>query len=214
MPRLREVPRAEVGTDGLRAAMYDLLFGDRDPVVEPGTSTGTPGDWWTVFANSELVFEHAVGGFGVYRKASLDPILRELAQTRAGYVMESQFVYSQHCKAMRGLGESEDRIAAIAHWQVSDQFDELERAVLAYTDCLCLQAGRVPEPVFEVLRSSLSDEVILELTYIASLYLMHAVMARALRTEWDDVEDRMSEVMVEGASDDALRISADDAAAE
>ncbi len=25
-------------------------FGDRDPVAEPGTATGTPGDWWPVFA--------------------------------------------------------------------------------------------------------------------------------------------------------------------
>ena len=32
-------------------AMYDFLFGpDRDPVAEPGTASGTPGDWWTVFA--------------------------------------------------------------------------------------------------------------------------------------------------------------------
>ena len=37
MPRLRQIPRAEVdGGTGLR--MYNLLFGDRDPVAEPGTS--------------------------------------------------------------------------------------------------------------------------------------------------------------------------------
>src|SRR5207248_6960068 len=32
------------------AADHDMLFGDRDPVAEPGTATGTPGDWWPVFA--------------------------------------------------------------------------------------------------------------------------------------------------------------------
>ena len=46
--------------------MYDRLFGDRDPVAEPGTATGTPGDWWTVFANSPDVLEHACRGFGLY----------------------------------------------------------------------------------------------------------------------------------------------------
>ena len=41
MPRLRQVPRAEAEPDV--AKMYDMLFGDRDPVAEPGTATGTPG---------------------------------------------------------------------------------------------------------------------------------------------------------------------------
>ena len=41
MPRLRQVPRDEAPEDVRR--MYDMLFGDRDPVAEPGTATGTPG---------------------------------------------------------------------------------------------------------------------------------------------------------------------------
>ena len=64
-----------------------------------------------------------------------------------------------------------------------------ERAVLAYTDCLALQAGRTPEAVFEALKAFLDDEQILELTYIVCLYDMHAVMSRALRTEYDDRDD-------------------------
>ena len=48
MPRLRQVPRSEAPPEVVE--MYKLLFGDRDPVAEPGTTTGTPGDWWTVVA--------------------------------------------------------------------------------------------------------------------------------------------------------------------
>src|SRR5690606_42020496 len=67
MPRLREVPRAEV-TDELILFFYDRLFGpDRDPAVDHGTATGSPGDWWTVFAQSQDVFRHAVKGFQLYR---------------------------------------------------------------------------------------------------------------------------------------------------
>src|SRR5690349_6149844 len=44
MPRLREIPRAEVESP-MVLSMYDRLFGDRDPVAQPGTATGTPGDW-------------------------------------------------------------------------------------------------------------------------------------------------------------------------
>ena len=195
MPRLREIPRGEV-TSKTILATYDLLFGDRDPVAEPGTDTGTPGDWWTVFANSPDVFDHAVRGFALYRNPArkLDPVLRELGQTRVGWDKGSQFVFSQHCKSMRGLGISEARIAAIPHWQVADCYSKEERAVLAYVDCLALQAGRTPDAVFEALKAFLTDEQILELTYIVCLYDMHAVMSRALRTEWDDRDDPIVEV--------------------
>jgi len=47
VPRLRQVPRSQADASVL--PVYDLLFGDRDPVAQPGTATGTPGDWWTVF---------------------------------------------------------------------------------------------------------------------------------------------------------------------
>jgi alkylhydroperoxidase family enzyme len=195
MPRLRQIPRAEVTSKSILAS-YDLLFGDRDPVAEPGTSTGTPGDWWTVFANSPDVFDHAVRGFALYRNPDrkLDPVLRELAQTRVGWALGSQFVFSQHCKSLRGLKVSEQRIAAIPSWQVADCYSKEERAVLAYTDCLALQAGRAPEPVVQALKAFLSDEQILELTYIVCMYGMHAVMSRALRTEYDDRDDPVVEI--------------------
>ena len=195
MPRLREVPRGEV-TDPKVLALYDQLFGDRDPVSQPGTATGTRGDWWTVFANSPDVLIHAARGFGLYRDPArkIDPVLRELAQTRAGWARASHFAFPQHCKSLRGLGVSEARIAAVPAWQVSDVFDARERAVLAYADALVLDGGRVADGVFEALKGFLDDEQILELTYITCLYEMHAVMSRALRTEFDDRDEPVVEV--------------------
>ena len=35
---------------------------------------------------------------------------------------------------------------------------------------------------------------LLELTYITTLYAQHAVMSKALRTEFDDVDERIVEV--------------------
>ncbi|HEX7761269.1 MAG TPA: carboxymuconolactone decarboxylase family protein [Caulobacteraceae bacterium] len=195
MPRLREVPRAEVTSDVILRT-YKLLFGDRDPVAQPGTDTGTRGDWWTVFALVPDVFEHAVRGFGLYRNPArkLDPVLRELGQTRVGWCKSSQFVFSQHCKSLRGLGVSEEKIAAVPAWQVAPCYDERERAVLAYADCLALAGGRTPQPVMDALKAFLSDEEILEFTYIVALYDMHAVMVRALRLEFDDRDDPIVEV--------------------
>jgi len=195
MPRLRQVARHETD-DALVLQMYQQLFGDRDPVAEPGTSTGTPGDWWTVFALVPDVFRHSVQGFGLYRspRRILAPVLRELGQTRAGWARGSQFVFSQHCKSCRALGMSEERIAAIPAWSSSDAFSPVERAVLAYTDCLVLDGGRVPDALFDALRSHLSDEEILELTYITTMYEMHATMCRALHLEFDDRDEPIVEV--------------------
>jgi alkylhydroperoxidase family enzyme len=194
MPRLRQVSRSKA-TSEVRA-MYDLLFGDRDPVTEPGTATGTPGDWWTVFALVPDVFRHAVAGFGLYRsdRRALDPKLRELGQTRAGYARGSRFVFSQHCKSCRSVGLSEAKIRAIPAWGSADVFSAEERAVLAYTDDLVLSGGRVSDATFERLKAFLSDEEILEFTYIICTYEMHATICRALRLEYDDVDERVDEV--------------------
>jgi alkylhydroperoxidase family enzyme len=87
----------------------------------------------------------------------------------------------------------EAKIQAIPHWQTSDVFDPAERAVLAYTDALVYDGGRVADGVFEALRTHLSEVEILELTYITCMYDMHAVMSRALRTEQDDRDDPIIE---------------------
>jgi hypothetical protein len=101
MPRLRQVSRDQA--DPFVRQIYQMLFGERDPVRERGTETGSPGNWWTVFAVS-------------------------------------------------------------------------------------------PDGVFAALQSHLSDEEILELTYVTTLYEMHATMCRALRLEYDDVDERVTEV--------------------
>lgn len=202
MPRLKQVSRKDADKSVL--PLYDALFGDRDPVVEPGTATGTPGNWWTVFALVPECFTHCVQGFQFYRSRSrkISPRLRELGMSRAGFARGSQFVFSQHCKSLRAVGFSEEQIAAIPGWAASDLFSDIERAVLAYTDDLVLAGGRVADSTFEALQRHLSDEEILELTYITCTYEMHATMCRALRLEYDDVPERVVEI---AAPDEDLR---------
>ena len=198
MPRLKQVPRDEAPDD--IKAVYDMLFGGRDPVAEPGTATGTPGDWWTVFALVPDCFRHAIAGFAFYRSRDrkLDPELRELGQMRAGFLRESQFVFSQHCKAARDVGLAEEKIKAVASWSGADVFAPVERSVLAYVDELVLQNGRVQDETFARLREHLGEEEILELSYITALYEMHAILCRALRLEYDDVDERVAEVPAPG----------------
>ena len=207
MPRLRQVSRKEAPETALK--FYKALFGDRDPVAEPGTATGTPGNWWTVFALVPYVFDHATSHFGMFGMfadksvSQLDGAIREIAILRAGFAQGSQFVFSQHCKAARRFGVSDQKIEAIPHWQVSDAFDEKERAVLAWADALILQGGRASDELFEAVHKHFSDEDILEITYHVLGYNLHAVCCKALRLEYDDVEERVREVPVPAAGETA-----------
>ena len=207
MPRLHPVARADATPEIQK--MYDLLFGDRDPVAEPGTETGTPGNWWTVFAIVPDVFAHAVAGFQLYRsrRRKLDPKLRELGQIRAGWARASQFVFSQHCKAARSGGLTDEQVEAIPAWSSSNVFSPEERAVLAYTDALVLDGGRVPDELFERLEGFLSHEEILEFSYVTMTYELHATLCRALRLEYDDVDERVVEIPAptEAADVDVMR---------
>ena len=193
MPRLREVHTADAHPYAQK--VYSMLFGDRDPVDQPGTATGTPGNWWTVFALVPDAFDHTTAGFQFYRSPNrkLTARLRELGQTRAGWNIGSQFVFSQHCKACRDVGFTEEQVQALPSWSVHDCWTPVDRALLAYTDCLTLQNGRVPDALFAELKKHLSDEEILEFTYVTCTYAMHATMSRALRLEFDDLDDPVRE---------------------
>lgn len=193
MPRIEGLSLAEASAD--IKERYDEIFGTgRDPVAEPGTSSGTPGNWWTVWARVPGILS-AFSAYS-YRTAPIDPKLREIALIRTGYARQSQFVFSQHCKVARRLGLEEEKIQAIAFWTIATVFTAKERAVLAYVDGQILEGGRVHDRVFAALKECLSDEEILILTYLINAYALHATSTRALRLEYDDVPERIVEIPV------------------
>jgi alkylhydroperoxidase family enzyme len=198
MPRLRQVPRSEASPIALAA--YERMFGDRDPVAEPGTSTGTPGNWWTVISLVPDVLKYFQQGGALYTGDRAIPrYFVELALVRTGFAAGSQFVFSQHCKGARAAGISAEKVVAIPHWGASDLFDGKERAVLTYVDELVLSHGRVQDGTFDALKAHFSDEAILELTYISLLYLAYAIFTKALRLEYDDVPERVVEIPIPGS---------------
>ncbi|MDG2114288.1 MAG: carboxymuconolactone decarboxylase family protein [Actinomycetota bacterium] len=202
MTRTRQIPRSEATPHTL--PMYERLFGDRDPVEEPGTATGTPGNWWTVFAQTPDLLDHMIAGFGLFNspKRELDPALREIALTRTGFAAGSQFVFSQHCKAARRTGVTDEQLLAIPTWTTSDLWSPVERAVLAYTDEMVLASGRTQDATYDALAEHLGEPEIIELTYAVASYQLHATMCRALRLEYDDVDERIVEIAAPGDSDE------------
>src|SRR5712692_4838473 len=116
MGRLKQVPRNEAPPEVQK--LYQEFFGDRDPVAQPGTATGTPGDYWTTFALvPDLLFQARKDLMTLMSPGrTLDPKLRELAIVRTGIVGDSKFEYSQHLKVARMVGVSDDKLAEIKGW--------------------------------------------------------------------------------------------------
>ena len=195
MPRLKEVTRADAASD-LVLTTYDRVFGPEHPVEGAPSKAGLPGNWWTVYALEpdlfKLMLDRQEWQWAEGRQ--IDPVLRELGITRAGWNVGSQFVYSQHCKFLRKIGVSEEKIAAIPSWSSATCFSEIERAALGYADDLVLGNGRSSDARFADLKKELSDVAILELTFVICTYQTSAIMARALRLEWDDRDDPIVEV--------------------
>jgi alkylhydroperoxidase family enzyme len=194
MGRLRQVSLAEASPE--IKELYKQFFGDRDPVKEPGTATGTPGDYWTTFALvPDILFQaRTTLGSMMAPGRKLPAPLRELAILRTGIVGDSQFEYSQHLKVARMVGVAEEKLQAIKGWVVSDTFTTAERALMQATDEL---VGRnlVEDETFAELKRHLSDEQILELFYVIGLWRMHGMIVRALHLEYDNATTaRMKEI--------------------
>jgi alkylhydroperoxidase family enzyme len=176
--------------------LYKQFFGDRDPVAQPGTATGTPGDYWTTFALvPDLLMNARTSLSLLLSPGRILPVqLRELAIVRTGIVGDSRFEYSQHMKVARMVKVSDAKLDAIKGWTTSDQFLPVERAVMAATDEL---VGRnlVEDETFVELKKHLSDPQIMELFYVIALWRMHGMIVRALHLEYDnDTTSRMKEV--------------------
>jgi alkylhydroperoxidase family enzyme len=160
-----------------------------------------------VFALVPDVLAHAQSGFGLVsgKGRAMTPYQRELALVRTGFAAGSKFVFSQHCKAARAARVPEEKVTNIGSWQTCEAFDPADRALLAYVDALVLADGRVQDSTFAALKESCSDEAILELTYSVGTYRMHAMMCRALRLEYDDIDERVVEIAMPGqASADVM----------
>lgn len=195
MPRLKQVSRSEV-TDERVLSTYQKHFGDRDPVREPGTKGGTPGNWWTVYALDPRLFGMFLDRhkWQWSKERTLNPILRELGIARTGWARGSRFVYSQHCKVLRREGCDERKIESIPSWSGALCYTNIERAVLGYADDLVLCNGRSSDERFAQLRQELDDLQIFELTFMILTYETSAKLCLALRLEYDDVDERVTEV--------------------
>jgi AhpD family alkylhydroperoxidase len=83
-------------------------------------------------------------------RAGIDPRLRELVRVRASQLNGCAYCIDMHTKDARAIGETEQRLYALAAWQETPFFTERERAALAFTESVTLMARtHVPSADYE-----------------------------------------------------------------
>ncbi len=114
----------------------------------------------------------------------LQPKLRELAILRIAKLAGSKYEWSQHYPIALELGIEEKQIQAISTWITSANFNELERAVLQYTDEVA-QNVEVKDDTFRLLQRYLNERAIVELTLSIGYWGMVARVLVPLQIDID-----------------------------
>ena len=109
-------------------------------------------------------------GNAIRHHGVLDPCLRELAITRVGILLGAEYEVVAHKRLGRSVGIPENQIVALEEGASSDAFNEVEKALLAYTDDLVANPGA--GATFETIASHLNAEEMVELTLAITFYIM------------------------------------------
>ena len=114
--------------------------------------------------------------------------LRELMILRTAQIAHSEYEWAHHLRMARKAEVSEAKIAALADWRASKEFDAKERAAIALTEAV--MACNVTDAVHAEVKRHFSDAEFVELSLTASFYAMVSRMLDAMRVEMDpDVRD-------------------------
>jgi AhpD family alkylhydroperoxidase len=94
-------------------------------------------------------------------RVELDPKLRELVRVRASQINGCTYCIDMHSKDARAIGESEQRLYALAAWREAPFFTERERAALAFTESVTLLAAdHVPAESYETVAAQFTPDEI------------------------------------------------------
>jgi AhpD family alkylhydroperoxidase len=104
---------------------------------------------------------------GLAEKLSLGKLLVALVQTRVSITNGCTFCADLHEASAVRQGQARAKFAGLETFETSPALDERERAVLRYSHHVALD-GRVPDDVYVALRAQLSENEVVELTWLCA----------------------------------------------
>ena len=126
-----------------------------------------------------------LGNRFLYR-GTLDPVIREIAILRVGYLSSCEYETYQHERIGRDAGMSDALIAAVRKGPDAEGLSVLQRQVVLFVDDL-VKNVRAGDETFQPLREQLSVKQLQELTLVTGYYMM---VCRFLSTFGVDIEKR------------------------
>ncbi len=94
----------------------------------------------------------ALGLSEVSKQGGVPQNTLDLVHLRASQINGCSFCVDMHARDLRGLGESDERLFAVAAWREAPYFTDAERAALALTEAVTRiadAADPVPDEVWE-----------------------------------------------------------------
>lgn len=116
----------------------------------------------------------------IRQKCKLAGRYREIVIIRVAVLNGAEHEKKSHIPYALEEGVSAAQIEALSDWQASSQFDEVERAVLAYTDSMTREV-RVSDAVFAAVRKHFDQREITELTATIAAYNLVSRFLEALQ---------------------------------
>ena len=106
-----------------------------------------------------------LGLVGYVRKSDIEKSLVELIEIRASQINGCAHCLDMHIKIAHEVGETDERLHAIAVWEESPLFSARERTALAWAEAVTLVAdSKVPDEMYERARSEFTEQELVDLT--------------------------------------------------
>lgn len=118
-------------------------------------------------------------------EGKLDPVTRECAILRVGYLSNARYETAQHEKIGRDVGMSDALIEAVKIGAEAEDLSDEQRLTLAYVDDLVINV-KAGDATFQPALAHFGAEALQELTLITGYYMM---VCRFLETFEVDIED-------------------------
>jgi len=110
-------------------------------------------------------------------QSGVNPLHLEMIKNRASIINGCAYCIDMHTRKARSLGETEQRIYALAAWRESPLFTDEERAMLALTD-----------EITRIGRHGVSDEVYVNITkYFNEQLIAGIIMAIVTINAWNRI---------------------------
>ena len=110
-------------------------------------------------------------GRALLTESELDPVWREMVIIRVGILSHADYEVHQHKQVARSVGMPEDKIAAIEAGADAAAFDEMEKALLRFTDAV-VRDVKASETDFTQVAKQLSHRALCELLLVIGFYMM------------------------------------------